>query len=169
MWKKIKDWENFYEINENGEIRNIKTNKLIIGDINNVGYPRVCLYHTENGKQIKKRYFRHRLVAQHFIDNPNNLPEVNHKDNNKLNCNVDNLEWCTREENERQSHASGNKPYRPFVVIWINGNQELFDTSGQLARKIKISGSLIRLWLKGISKTFLNYNIKSIYYITLKA
>ena len=54
MWKKIKDWENFYEINKNGEIRNIKTNKLIIGDINNVGYPRVCLYHTENGKQIKK-------------------------------------------------------------------------------------------------------------------
>lgn len=54
MWKKIKDWENFYEINENGEIRNIKTNKLIIGAINNVGYPRVCLYHAENGKQIKK-------------------------------------------------------------------------------------------------------------------
>ena len=125
--------------------------------------------HPKSKILIKKRYFRHRLVAQHFIDNPNNLPEVNHKDNNKLNCNVDNLEWCTREENERQSHASGNKPYRPFVVIWTNGNQELFDTSGQLARKIKISGSLIRLWLKGISKTFLNYNIKSIYYITLKA
>lgn len=95
--------------------------------------------------------------------------EVNHKDNNKLNCNIDNLEWCTREENERQSHALGNKPYRPFVVIWTDGNQELFDTSGQLARKIKISSSLIRLWLKGISKTFLKYNIKNIYYITLKA
>ena len=169
MWKRIKNWENFYEINENGEIRNIKTNKLIIGDINNAGYPRVCLYHTENGEQIKKRYFRHRLVAQHFIDNPNNLPEVNHKDNNKLNCNVENLEWCTREENERHSHSSGSKPYRPFVVIWTDGNQELFDTSGQLARKIKISTALVRLWLKGTSKTFLKYNIKNIYYITLKA
>ena len=48
---------------------------------------------------MHKRYFIHRLVAQAFIPNPNNLPEINHKDENPLNNNVDNLEWCTHQYN----------------------------------------------------------------------
>ena len=45
MWKDIPEWEDYYEVNENGEVRNKITNKLIVGDINNAGYYRVCLYH----------------------------------------------------------------------------------------------------------------------------
>lgn len=63
---------------------------------NGSGYLRVCV---GNGQQE----YVHRLVAQAFIPNPNNLPEVNHKDGNKQNNFVDNLEWCTRGENV--SHA----------------------------------------------------------------
>lgn len=48
----------------------------------------------KNGEQ--RRYSVHRLVAETFIENPNNLPEVNHKDENKLNNSVENLEWCDR-------------------------------------------------------------------------
>lgn len=69
MWKSIKEWEGLYSINENGDIKNDKTGKLIVGDKNNCGYCRVCLYDKQNNR--KQRYFRHRLVAIHFLDNPN--------------------------------------------------------------------------------------------------
>lgn len=43
-WREIPEWEGLYSVNENGEVKNLKTNKLLIGDINNAGYYRVCLY-----------------------------------------------------------------------------------------------------------------------------
>ena len=78
-WKPIKGWENLYEVNEMGEVRRIETQRLIKGDKNNLGYCRVILY--DKGK--KERLFRHRIVAQTFLPNPNNETEVNHIDENK--------------------------------------------------------------------------------------
>ena len=69
-----------------------KGNYLIIRIIRNDGKRKGCLIH--------------RLVAKAFIKNPNNLPEVNHKDKNKTNCNVQNLEWCTRKENLEDSYTT---------------------------------------------------------------
>ena len=59
-----------------------------------------CYYYTALWSQSKRKMIsNHRLVAQTFIDNPNSLPVVNHIDGNRLNNNVDNLEWCTQQEN----------------------------------------------------------------------
>ena len=101
MWKKIKNFPN-YEINETGEIKNIKRNKLLKPTSNKAGkgYLYVSLYN--NGKH--KRFFVHRLVAICFIPNVLNKPYVNHKDGNTINNSVDNLEWVTSYENVR--HAS---------------------------------------------------------------
>lgn len=93
MFRKIKDFPQ-YEINTKGQIRN--SNKHILAQsISNGGYCRVHL--SKNGKA--KWYSVHRLVAQTFIPNPLHLPEINHKDENKLNNNVDNLEWCDSKYN----------------------------------------------------------------------
>lgn len=67
------------------------------------GYEFVILFN-ENGY---KRHSIYVLVAKHFIDNPNNKPQVNHIDGNKLNNNVDNLEWCTASENQRHALRTG--------------------------------------------------------------
>ena len=107
MWKDIKGWEKLYEVNENGEVRNKLTGNLIVGDINNCGYHRVCLYNKQNIPS-KQRFFRHRLVAELFIPNPNNLPEVDHKDANRMNPSKENLEWVTHEENVKRAYARGN-------------------------------------------------------------
>lgn len=103
-WKDIKGYESAYQISNYGRVRSLdrtdalgrfkKGQILSIGD-NGYGYKTVSLY--KDSKQ--KTMYVHRLVAQAFIDNPDNLPQVNHKDENTNNNNVDNLEWCTNEYN----------------------------------------------------------------------
>lgn len=93
IWKKICD-SNGYEISNKGRLRN-KNNLIIKPTICKNGYLEYALW--KNGK--RKVILAHRLVAKYFIDNPNDYPEVNHKDENIQNNNVNNLEWCTSEQN----------------------------------------------------------------------
>ena len=67
-----------------------------------------------NGKFIKQRI--HRLVAQTFLTNPDNLPEVNHKDNDRTNNNVNNLEWCTRSYNRQYREKYGEAKGKPILA-----------------------------------------------------
>lgn len=164
MWKDIKNWENLYEVNEYGDVRNKKTQQLIVGDINSAGYYRVCLY-CKSHIPSKQRFFRHRLVAEHFISNPLNLPEVNHIDNNKSHNYVSNLEWVTRKENELHSRKFGNKEYKPFKVIFNNNECKIYDTQQELAKDLNVTKTTIRFWLQKKNKGYLKYNIKTIEYI----
>lgn len=85
-----------YNIYDDGRCFNRNTNKFLVGSVKNTGYRMYNL--TINGE--KKYYSAHRLVAIHFIPNPDNLPVVNHIDGNKLNNNVTNLEWATQSEKQ---------------------------------------------------------------------
>ena len=96
VWKDIKGFEEKYQISTWGRIRNIKTGKIIKPYKNNKGYLKVSLY--KNGEYVKKRV--NRLVALAFIENPYGLPMVNHKDGNKENNSITNLEWTTDEYNK---------------------------------------------------------------------
>lgn len=73
-----------------------------------------------------KKYLLHRIVAINFIPNPKNLPEVNHKDKNKQNCKVDNLEWCTRKENLYDSYKTMS-PVRNCRYCKLYKNDILID------------------------------------------
>ena len=98
-WKDIPHYEGLYQINSEGQILSLRRNRLMKQTINQ-GYYKVCL-RNKYGKQASESV--HRLVALTFIPNPTNLTCVNHKDENKLNNNIDNLEWCTREYNTSYS------------------------------------------------------------------
>lgn len=116
MWKNILGYEETYEISNFGEIwskdrkcvdsmgrnRYRKAQKLN-PDISPSGYYRVTL--AKGGK--KKQKYLHRLIAEYFIPNPLNLPFVNHKDGNKLNCSIENLEWVTAQENVVHAYKNG--------------------------------------------------------------
>ena len=98
-WKPIKDYN--YEVSSFGKVRNKETKKILsVFDVNREGYLRVILF--KNHK--RKRFFIHRLVAEAFIPNPENKPQVNHKNGNKQNNNLRNLEWVNASENMIHSY-----------------------------------------------------------------
>ena len=92
-WRQISDFPN-YSVSNFGNVMNDKTNKML-RLCNKSGYYNISLTNDNNYKTFKV----HRLVALAFIENIENKPEVNHKDKNKLNNNITNLEWMTRTEN----------------------------------------------------------------------
>lgn len=112
VWKDIKDYEGSYQVSNLGRIKRIalytnqykkqwKSNKILNTNHTDLrGYCHVVL--CKDG--ISHCYKVHRLVAQAFIPNPDNLPQINHIDGNKVNNSVDNLEWCTASENMYHSY-----------------------------------------------------------------
>jgi len=92
--KKIIDYPN-YTVSDDGRVTNVHTGKVLKPASNGRGYYHVVLTNSAG----KKTFYVHRLVAIHFIDNPKNLPEVNHKNSLRADNHVDNLEWASTREN----------------------------------------------------------------------
>jgi hypothetical protein len=116
--KLIKDFPD-YSILRDGRVYSFKTRKFLSGTLRN-GYVKLTLLN----RYKPKTFVIHRLVAQAFIPNPENKPEVNHIDGNKLNNHVSNLEWCTRIENYRHA-VSNNLAFRSPKIVYqydIKGN-----------------------------------------------
>ena len=104
IWKDIPNYEGLYQVSNFGNVKSlvgydhsikkyVKREKLLTPSIGE--YKKIQLF--KNKK--RSTYYIHRLVAQSFIDNPNNYKIINHKDENKLNFSIDNLEWCTYQYN----------------------------------------------------------------------
>jgi len=107
--KPIKDFEPDYLITPDGRVYSLKSKKYLRPGITGRGYYQVHLY--KSGNRYPKRIAR--LVAQAFIPNPENKPEINHKDGIKVNNDVSNLEWVTSSENQLHAYATGLKEKPP--------------------------------------------------------
>jgi len=107
----INGYDRAYRIYIDGEVWSVRSGKFLKQE-SSKGYKRVTL--SIKGKT--ERFQVHRLVAMYFIENPLNKPCVNHKDGDKENNNLNNLEWCTYSENERHSYD---------VLDKINTNRKL--------------------------------------------
>ena len=122
IWKKVEGYN--YEVSDDGQVRNYKTKKLLKQGVNK-SYPYARVSFSLGCSGTPKIMFIHRLVAEAFINNPENKPQVNHIDGNKLNNSVSNLEWVTAKENTE--HA------------WKTGLQKMTDE-----QRAKISSTRIR-------------------------
>jgi hypothetical protein len=104
-WKPvgIEQFRDKYEVSTLGRVRNLKRGSFLKPDIDNDGYVRIVLYDVNSAR---RRYTTkvHRIVALTFLENPEKLPIVNHKDGNKTNNSVNNLEWFSYSENNLHRH-----------------------------------------------------------------
>ena len=122
IWKDKKDYEGHYQVSNCGRVKSIKfgKEKILKTNVDKDGYLQVTLCKNN----IKKVYKVQRLVAEAFIDNPDNLPQVNHKDEDKTNNNVDNLEWCDRLYNVRYGtgiERRSKKRSKPVLQYTLDG------------------------------------------------
>ena len=113
IWKDITGYNGLYKISNKGRVLSLRKDN-ILKPIDSHGYKYVHLcnkYHKRKNKSV------HRLVCEAFIDNPNNLPEINHIDGNKANNSVDNLEWCTPAQNSYHRANILNRNKRKVYCI----------------------------------------------------
>ncbi len=115
-----------YYVERDGRVFSTKSNKYLKTD-KHKGYLRVTL---TIGSNRPKHYKVHRLVAECYIPNPNNLPDVNHKDGNKSNCNDWNLEWCTKSQNMKHAYKNG-------LITDVDKNLRLGSKIGAIATSNK--------------------------------
>lgn len=132
VWKDIAGYEGLYQISSFGRVKSFRQAKRLNGGeeyilnptISNNGYEQITLYRSPTDRH---KFLVHRLVAQTFIPNPDNLEAVNHKDENRLNNHADNLEWCTMAYN----NAYGTATIRSSI------------TKGQKIQQFTINGVLL--------------------------
>ena len=176
IWKKIDGYEN-YQVSNFGRVRSDytygrwgkvmrKSPMILRQDQTKDGYLRVtlCKGHTQ------KHFAVHRLVAMAFIPNPNNLPEINHRDENSENNFVKNLEWCSRSYNanfgtlrQRESEWGTNHPKKSKPVIQMNQDGYFvaeYPSINEAVRQTNISERGIGRCCKGKAQTSGGYKWK---------
>lgn len=157
IWKDIPGYA--YAVSNIGNVYSYKSNRVLKPNIDRNGYARVPLY--RNGRKQYRQI--HRLVAEAFIDNSDNLPCINHKNSIRNDNKVDNLEWCTHSYNNKYAYEKGNRSKmfgsdngKSVPILQLNLNGELikeFESMHICARELKLQQSCISMVCNGIRKT----------------
>jgi len=147
-----------YRVNEDGSVLNLKSGKFLKQYIDKYGYKRVnvCI----DGKKTNKRV--HRLVAEIFIQNPKNKPELSHKDGCKTNNNVNNLVWLTTKENRNHAVLNGLRKHKKYEVFKNYKSLGIFNSSKLVTEEFKLSQSSISNVANGHYETTKGYKIKKL-------
>lgn len=154
IWKDIKGYEGLYQVSNLGRVKSLERykenhnklqkveKKIKIPSLDNIGYLKTILYRENKQKNLRI----HRAVAQAFIPNPNNYSQVNHKDGNKLNNNVNNLEWITSTGNIKHAWDNGLRKHlkRPIYQLDLKGNYiKTWNNICEASRELNICRSSI--------------------------
>lgn len=145
-----------YKLVQNGRL------KKLCQWVDNVGY-----YQVSFKLQDKRKYIRvHRLIAETLLPNPNNYPMINHKDANKLNNNLDNLEWCSNAYNTKEAYDRGVYTSRTKCMVKATqkttGKMYEFDSIRQCAKQLGLNRKTITSILKNQKANNYDYNFEYI-------
>lgn len=153
IWKDIEGYEGLYQVSNEGRVKSLQREivykdgrkkaleeKILHNFLSDLGYYHVML--SKNG--VPKRYKVHRLVAKAFIANPNNLPVINHKDENPKNNVVENLEWCTQGYNVRYGTMIERGRQTQFNREDLSKEVEQYTLNGDLVKTFKSASEVER-------------------------
>lgn len=170
IWKTIEGYEGKYLISNYGNVKSLIDNnkkareKILKPRIGNTGYLYINLWKKSKSKSKKI----HRLVAEAFISNPNNLPQVNHIDGNKINNNVKNLEWCDASYNIK--HAIDNNLTNKNLLFKSGKDNIMYGKHGENninSKKVMqydLNNNFIKEWvnIKEAQKSLKLYHISDV-------
>ena len=139
IWKDIDGYNGIYQVSNLGKVRKSTSLKPIAICLNTTGYEQVNL----SDGFTRKKLLVHRLVAQAFIPNPNNLPQINHIDENKRNNIVSNLEWCDASYNNNYGAHNANVSNTKSTPVLCLENNEIFKNTAMAARSINVRYSAV--------------------------
>lgn len=148
-WMDVVGYEELYQVSNFGHIKSLKRNKLLKPSATKQGYQRVCL--SKNG--ITQCFQIHRLVASHFLKNPDNLPEINHRDEDKTNNCASNLEWCDRKFNINYGTRTDRATQKRCKQIVCVETGITYQSIKEASLLTKINSGNICSVLKGNQKT----------------
>lgn len=154
--KILKDYDREYIVSSDGRVFSTKTEEELKQFSNKKGYKEIALQMNGKNKMIRVN----RLIAETFIPNPNNLPQVNHIDGNKTNNDVSNLEWCTCSYNIR--HAFENGLYKKARRIKIVETGEEFCTIKQCAIEKHLVRDLITECVDGKRESYKGFHFEEL-------
>ena len=145
VWKDVVEYEGLYEVSDKGNARGVarkdplgrnRKGRMLKPGYTSGGYPQVSLY--KNGKYRTKKV--HRIVAEAFIPNPKGFLEINHRDENKSNNELSNLEWCTREYNNNYGKRTKKVSKKVRAINVKTGEVRTFSSTREAGRKGYSSG-----------------------------
>ena len=160
-WRDIEGYEGLYQISNLGRVKSLRNNKARKEKIlkvkkNTTGYLYLSLYKNN----VSKNYLLHRLVAKAFLENPNNYPCINHKDENKENNNINNLEWCTYLYNSRYGTRTERIVKSRLISIYCLETNKCYNSIKQASEKLNLDSSKIVKVLKGRQKQTKGYTFR---------
>ena len=151
----IAGYEGLYAINNDGKVWSYRKNMFLKSYLAR-GYFKVCLCKDK----IRRQVLIHRLVAEAFIPNPTNLPQINHIDENKKNNCVENLEWCDAKHNINYGGHNEKVARKHCKKVYCVELDKVFESAKSAAIQLGLSGSNIAKCCKGKYKTTGGYHWK---------
>lgn len=156
QWVLAKGCDDRYLVSNLGNVKSVNTGIIRRPTLGKRGYYSVLLS-LGSAKKCKLKTI-HRLVAENFIPNPDNKPFVNHKDGNKQNNSIDNLEWCTNGENIQHAYDNGMMETRPVRQLTMDGMLvKIWDTLTHTRKYYNMNASNIVSVCKGRRKSAYGY------------
>lgn len=149
QWRDVPGYEGLYQVSDMGRVRNRKRRRHLRPSVKKSGYAQVTL--SKDG--VSAYYSIHRVVASAFLPNPGELPQVNHKNGDKLDNRLANLEWCSASENQQHRHKVLGQPGgHPKAVVCIETGQS-WEAVHLAAQELNIHRTSISMACHGRRKT----------------
>ena len=163
IWKDVVGYEGLYQVSNFGRVKSLDRYDKIGRKYKGKIIKQVLMKNGYLGLNLCvggscKTFYAHRIVASAFLDNPQNLPQINHKDENKQNNFVDNLEWCDSTYNNNYGTARERANIKKYIPVYCIELNKRYDSMKQAGEEMGVPRGNIGKACRGVNKSSAGYH-----------